>query len=97
MDDACAGVCMDDSETSTPENKRKRQCDDESAEGDADAHDAAIDLLRKLLPELRPQSKASRSATDTLQLIIEQWVEDANALELERSGDAQTTHMYTPM
>ena len=38
-------------------------------------------MLRKLLEAARPQSKASRSSKDTFELIIEQWVEDANRHE----------------
>jgi hypothetical protein len=56
---------------------------------------AGFTMLRMMLPALRPQQKNSRCAEDTLALIIEQWVIDANAA-LRESGGGGAFASYTP-
>ena len=56
---------------------------------------AGFTMLRMMLPALRPQQKNSRCAEDTLALIIEQWVIDANE-SLRTTGGGETFASYTP-
>ena len=82
-----------------PDADRKRARDEAgSAEAGAGLPidtQAGFTMLRMMLPALRPQQKNSRCAEDTLALIIEQWVIDANAA-LRESGGGGAFASYTP-
>ena len=79
-----------------PDAAQKRAREHEAGTTDAAQPldtDAAFKMLRKLLDAVRPQSKASRPAKDTFELIIEQWVEDANATEYKLDGERRTPYV----
>ena len=82
-----------------PDSERKRSREESAA---ADGAGLPIDtqagfaMLRLMLPKLRPQQKNSRCAEDTLALIIEQWVIDANAATRDAGGD-DFVASYTPI
>ena len=79
-----------------PDAAQKRARESRSG-GNSDAQpfdtDAAFKMLRKVLEAARPQSKASRSSKDTFELIIEQWVEDANATEYKLNGERRKPYV----
>ena len=79
-----------------PDAAQKRAREHEAGTTDAAQPldtDAAFKMLRKILDAVRPQSKASRPARDTFELIIEQWVEDANAAMYRLDGKRRTPYV----